>query len=64
MNEAFRDFTVHLGHVDTAYLALIPMPLQSGQAGLTVALVAVNGYLNGGSFDVGGFLLDLVRVEV
>lgn len=64
MNEAFRDLAVHHGHVDTTYLALIPMPLQSSQAGLAVALVAVDGYLNGCSFDVGSFLLDLIREEV
>lgn len=33
-------------------------------AGLAVTFVAINGYLNGCSFDVGGFLLDLVREEV
>ncbi len=64
MDKALRDFTVHLGHVKTAYLALIPMPRQSGLTSLLVALVAVNGYLNGGSFDVSGFLLDLVWEEI
>lgn len=60
MNEALRDFTVHFGHVETAYFALIAMPLKRGLASLAVAFVAVNGYLNGGSFDVDGLVLDIV----
>lgn len=27
MDEALRDFTVHLGHVETAHFALITMPI-------------------------------------
>ena len=64
MNEALRNFTVHLGHVDTAYFALITMPLQSSLASLAVTFVAVDGYLNGCSFDIGSFSLDLIREEV
>ncbi len=64
MDKALRDFTVHLDHVKTAYLALIPMPRQSGLTSLLVALVAINRYLNGGPFDVSGFLLDLVWEEI
>lgn len=64
MDKALRDFTVHLCHVKTAYLALIPMPIQSGQAGLAVAFVAINRYLDGGTFVVRGFVLDLVWEEI
>ncbi len=64
MDKALRDFTVHLGHVKTTYLALISMPLKRGLAGFLVAFVAINRYQNGGPFDVSGFLLDLVWEEV
>ncbi len=64
MNEALRDFTVHLCHVETAYFALITMPLYCCLSSLAVTFLAVNGYLHDGSFDVGGFLLDLVREKV
>ncbi len=64
MDKALRDFTVRFCHVETAYFALITMPLKGGLASLAVTFVTVDGYLNGGSFDVGGFLLDLVREEV
>ena len=64
MDKALRDFTVHFCHVEAAYFALITMPLKGGLASIAVTFVTVDGYLNGGSFNVGGFLLDLVRKEV
>ena len=64
MDKALRDFTVHLGHVKAAYFAPIPVPRQSGLTSLLVALVAINRYQNGGPFDVGGFVLDLVWEEI